>query len=158
MSIISVFLRATVPTQIIHGAPDGTVRIVEWMNVRLPDRRVLDVLAGEWSGAGLLFHHGTPGNATRYQKWFASVEERGLRPVAYSRPGYATSTRHQGRTVASAVADSVFLLDQLGIGEFYSLGGSGGGPHTIACAAMNAALVTDAFEGWSGRHRRGRVP
>jgi pimeloyl-ACP methyl ester carboxylesterase len=43
------------------------------------------------------------------------------------------------------------LLDQLGIGDFYSLGGSGGGPHSIACAALlpdrclaAAALVTVA--------------
>jgi pimeloyl-ACP methyl ester carboxylesterase len=105
----------------------------------------------------LLFHHGTPGNATRYESWFAAAEERGLRPVGYSRPGYATSTRHAGRTVASAVSDAVALLDHLGIAEFYSVGGSGGGPHSIACAALlpdrcraAAALVTIAPWGAPG--------
>lgn len=103
------------------------------------------------SDVGLLFHHGTPGNAPRYKSWFAEVESRGLRPVSYSRPGYATSTRNPGRTVASVADDAVELLDQLGIGAFYSLGGSGGGPHSIACAALlpercraAAALVTIA--------------
>ena len=122
------------------------------MTVRLTDGRELDVLAGaERTGRGLLFHHGTPGNATRYETWFAAAEERGLRPVAYSRPGYATSTRNPGRAVASVAVDVSELLDQLGIDEFVTLGGSGGGPHSIACAALlpdrclaSAALVTVA--------------
>lgn len=131
---------------------------MDFTTVTLADGRVLDVLAGApGPRTGLLFHHGTPGNSPRYHSWFAAVEARGLRPIAYSRPGYATSARHPGRTVASAVADSVELLDQLGIDDFYSLGGSGGGPHVIACAALlpercraAAALVTIAPWGASG--------
>jgi pimeloyl-ACP methyl ester carboxylesterase len=49
------------------------------------------------------------------------------------------------------------LLDYFGIGEFLSIGGSGGGPHTIACAALMphrclaaAALVTIAP--WNADH------
>jgi pimeloyl-ACP methyl ester carboxylesterase len=123
-----------------------------WLNITVADGRVLDVGVGNGgSGPGLVFHHGTPGNATRYEEWFAAAEARGLRPVAYSRPGYATSTRNAGRTVASMAADVTELLDQLGIDEFYTVGGSGGGPHAIACAALfperclaSAALVTIA--------------
>lgn len=125
---------------------------MEWQTVRLADGRELDVLAGAGgSTRGLLFHHGTPGNATRFETWFAAAEQRGLRPVAYSRPGYATSSRDPGRTVASVAADASELLDQLGIEEFVTLGGSGGGPHSIASAALlpdrclaSAALVTVA--------------
>jgi pimeloyl-ACP methyl ester carboxylesterase len=88
---------------------------MRWLTVRLPNGRVLDVLVGTAEiGRGLLFQHGTPGNATRYEAWFSAAESRGLRPVAYSRPGYATSTRDPGRSVASAVADIEVLLDQLG--------------------------------------------
>jgi pimeloyl-ACP methyl ester carboxylesterase len=113
---------------------------------------VLDVLAGSGdAGPGLLFQHGTPGNATRYETWFEAAEERGLRPFGYSRPGYATSTRVPGRSVASVADDIAVLLDELGIGEFFTLGGSGGGPHAIATAALlpgsclaSAALVTVA--------------
>jgi pimeloyl-ACP methyl ester carboxylesterase len=123
-----------------------------WTTIDLPDGRVLDVLIGtSRTGPGLVFHHGTPGNATRFETWIAAAEERGLRPVAYSRPGYATSTRDPGRTVASAVADVEVLLDTLEIGDFYTLGGSGGGPHAITTAALlpdrclaAAALVTVA--------------
>lgn len=125
---------------------------VRSLSVALPDGRVLDAIAGDaTSGSGLLFHHGTPGQATRYQPWFEAAQERGLRPVGYSRPGYATSSRNAGRSVGDAVADVAALLDELGIDKFYTLGGSGGGPHTIACAALlpdrclgAAALVTVA--------------
>jgi pimeloyl-ACP methyl ester carboxylesterase len=135
-----------------------------WLTVPTAGNRTLDVLAGERNeGLGLLFHHGTPGNATRYETWFAAAEGRGLRPVAYSRPGYATSTRDPGRSVASAIADVEAVLDHLGIDRFVSVGGSGGGPHTIACAALlpdrclsSAALVTvapwgvDDLDWWGG--------
>jgi pimeloyl-ACP methyl ester carboxylesterase len=137
---------------------------MRWLTINLPNGRVLDVLEGSASGGpGLVFHHGTPGNATRYESWFAAAEARGLRPVAYSRPGYATSTRDPGRTVASAVADVEALLDQLGIEQFFTLGGSGGGPHSLACAALSpgrclasAALVTvapwdaEGLDWWTG--------
>jgi len=125
---------------------------LNWLSVPLPDGRVLDAVVGDGDQErGLLFIHGTPGNATRYETWFEAAEERGFKPVAFSRPGYATSTRFEGRTVADLAADANVLLDHLGIGQFYALGGSGGGPHSIACAAMlperclgSAALVTVA--------------
>ena len=110
---------------------------MRWMTVPLPDGRELDVLASDRTeGMGLLFHHGTPGNATRYETWFIEAEARGLRPVAYSRPGCATSTRDPGRRVSSAVSDVTAVLDAVGIDQFVSIGGSGGGPHVIACAAL----------------------
>jgi len=140
---------------------------MDWLTVELADGRRLDVLAGDpGSNLGILFHHGTPGNATRYESWFAAAEERGLRPVAYSRPGYATSTRDPGRSVASAAADVTAVMDHLGIDQFLSLGGSGGGPHTIACAALlperclaSSALVTvapwgaEGLDWWAGMDR-----
>jgi pimeloyl-ACP methyl ester carboxylesterase len=129
-----------------------------WKTVELPDGRVLDVLAGTARGGrGILFQHGTPGNATRYESWFTAAEARGLRPIAYSRPGYATSTRDAGRTVGSVAADVAVLLDELGVDDFITIGGSGGGPHAIACAALlpdrcraSAALVTVAPWGAEG--------
>ena len=52
------------------------------------------------------------------------------------RPGYGGSTRQPGRTVASVVADAEALADQLGWERFAVTGGSGGGPHALACAAL----------------------
>jgi pimeloyl-ACP methyl ester carboxylesterase len=38
--------------------------------------------------------------------------------------------------VADAAADTAALLDALGDGQFVSIGMSGGGPHSLACAAL----------------------
>ncbi|HVT67811.1 MAG TPA: alpha/beta hydrolase [Trebonia sp.] len=51
-------------------------------------------------------------------------------------PAYEGSTPRPGRVVADVVADTAALLDALGAGEYVSIGNSGGGPHTLACAAL----------------------
>lgn len=126
--------------------------------LRLSDGRVLDVLAGgAEEGLALVTHHGTPGEAHRYAGWADAAASRGLRFIAYSRPGYAGSTPQPGRTVGDATRDVAELLDQLAVDRFVTLGGSGGGPHAIACAALlsprclaASALVTIAPWGVDG--------
>jgi pimeloyl-ACP methyl ester carboxylesterase len=65
-----------------------------------------------------------------------AAAERGIRLVAYSRPGYAGSTRDPGRSVAGCAADTARIVDHLGADRFYTTGQSGGGPHALACAAL----------------------
>jgi pimeloyl-ACP methyl ester carboxylesterase len=62
--------------------------------------------------------------------------ERNLRHITYSRPGYGRSSRLPGRTVGSCAADVAAVADALGYERFYSVGSSGGAPHSIACAAL----------------------
>ena len=62
--------------------------------------------------------------------------ERGIRLITYDRPGYAQSGRQPGRTIASCTADVLLIADALGIERFGSIGISGGGAHSLACAAM----------------------
>ena len=107
------------------------------------DRRSLDVLDSGGDGLALLYHSGTPGGAVPWPPGIEVARRLGLRWVTYSRPGYGSSTPKPGRTVADAAADSATVLDALGIGEFVSLGWSGGGPHALACAA----LLPDRCEG-----------
>ena len=103
----------------------------------LPGGRDLDVILGDTDAdVALVAQHGTPGGATRYLKWADSVEAAGLRFVTFSRPGYSTSTRQPGRIVADVAGDIAAVLDQIGVRRFVTLGGSGGGPHAIACAAL----------------------
>ena len=64
------------------------------------------------------------------------MSERGLRYVAWSRPGYGDSTRQQGRSVADVAADTAAVLDWIGADRAYTLGWSGGGPHAMATAAL----------------------
>src|SRR5205823_4829981 len=46
------------------------------------------------------------------------------------------STRVGGRAVAGCVSDVAAIADHLGADRFFASGGSGGGPHTLACAAL----------------------
>ena len=94
------------------------------------------VLAGPADGVPLFSHHGTPGAAEMFDPLVAVGAERNLRHITYSRPGYGDSGRQPGRTVASCIEDVVAVADALGYDRFYSVGSSGGGPHSIACATL----------------------
>jgi len=75
----------------------------------------------------------------------ADAAERGIRLISYDRPGYGGSSPHDGRSVADAAADVGMIADALGVGRFGTYGGSGGGPHTLACASLLAERVVGAI-------------
>ena len=105
--------------------------------LELADGRVLAAIEeGDPGGALLVFHHGSPGAAVPFVPFDEAAAERGIRLVGYSRPGYGGSSRHEGRSVASAAADTAALADHLGTDRFLTAGWSGGGPHALACAAL----------------------
>jgi pimeloyl-ACP methyl ester carboxylesterase len=105
---------------------------------RVPvDGRTLAVLeAGDENGHAVVAIHGTPGSSLLWRGMIEDAEARGMRLLAYDRPGYGGSDPHRGRTVADAAGDVVAIADALGIDRFAVEGGSGGGPHTLACAAL----------------------
>jgi pimeloyl-ACP methyl ester carboxylesterase len=110
-----------------------------------PGGRPLEVVvSGPPDGIPLITQHGTPGAAVPYGPSVAAAAERGLRHVAYSRPGYAGSARDEGRSVASCTADVAAILDALGAERCYTHGESGGGPHALACAAILGNRVIKA--------------
>lgn len=104
-------------------------------SIALPDGRALECIVGGAVGPALVLHHGTPSDATLWLDWGRVAEERGLRLLALSRPGYAGSTRCPGRSVGSAAADVLALVDAFEVPWFVTAGWSGGGPHALACAA-----------------------
>jgi len=105
-------------------------------DVPAPDGRTLRVLdVGPEDGPAIVAHHGTPGGRSLYRLERESAEERGLRLIAYDRPGYGGSTPATGRRVVDAAADVAAIVDALGVARFATYGGSGGGPHALACAA-----------------------
>jgi len=105
--------------------------------VRTPDGRTLEVVeAGAPDGPVVVAHHGTPGSGRFYRSEVESAQERGLRLITYSRPGYAGSSPKPGRDIAAAAADEAAILDSLGVERFATYGTSGGGPHALACAAL----------------------
>lgn len=101
------------------------------------DGRDIDYLtAGPEDGLPLVIHSGTPGGLVLNTRLANAAAERRLRVVQASRPGYEDSTPRPGRVVADVAADTAALLDHLGAGQYVSIGFSGGGPHTLACAAL----------------------
>jgi len=115
------------------------------MSVHTPDGRALEVaLAGPPDGVPLFSHHGTPGAAGIFAPLVELGAERDLRHITYSRPGYGRSTRLGARSIAACVHDVVAIADALGYERFHSVGGSGGGPHSLACAALLPERVISA--------------
>jgi pimeloyl-ACP methyl ester carboxylesterase len=116
--------RSTTPEHIEH-------------RVHTSDGRVLAVAEwGDPNGIPLFALHGTPGGRISYWMDPTIYARHGLRRFTLDRPGYGESTRLPGRSVADAVPDVVAIADQLWVGQFAVTGGSGGGPHALACAAL----------------------
>lgn len=110
--------------------------------IRLGDGRTLDIeVSGPPDAVPLLFHHGTPGAVTPVRAMQRAAHERGLRLVTYSRPGYGTSDRSAGRTVADVAADMAAVLDHLEAPRCVVAGWSGGGPHALATGARLSQRV-----------------
>src|SRR5579863_7750337 len=105
--------------------------------VRTADGRDIEYLtAGPENGLPLVIHEGTPVGLSLNARLANAATGRNLRAVLVARPGYEASTPRPGRTVADVVQDTAAVLDALGAGEYVSIGFSGGGPHTLACAAL----------------------
>lgn len=105
--------------------------------VKTPDGRTLAVAEwGDANGIPLIAMHGTPGGRITYWEDPTIYERHGLRRLTYDRPGYGESTRLKGRSVADVVADVEAIIEALGVDDFVVTGGSGGGPHCLAVAAL----------------------
>lgn len=109
------------------------------------DGRQLDVTeAGHGNGPAIFVHHGTPASKLLLPAWAADAEQRGARLISYSRPGYGASSRLEGRDVGQGAADVAAIADRLGVDRLATWGISGGGPHTLACAALLGERVVAA--------------
>jgi pimeloyl-ACP methyl ester carboxylesterase len=107
-------------------------------------RTIAVVEDGDPGGTPVVYHHGTPGCGSLRDTWVADARERGIRLIGYDRAGYGASDRHPGRSVADVAADIAAVADALGVDRFATWGASGGGPHTLACAALLGDRVVAA--------------
>lgn len=110
--------------------------------MRVGERAVRYSVYGSPGGPPVMSFGGSPSTRWKRPDAVQAIEESGLWMVVPDRPGYGGSTRQPGRTVASVVADASALADSLGWDRFTVTGGSGGGPHALACAALLADRVT----------------
>jgi pimeloyl-ACP methyl ester carboxylesterase len=114
----------TIPEHIEHRirTPDGrTIAVADW---------------GDPNGQPVISFHGTPGGRIGWWIDPTIYARHGLRRLTFDRPGYGESTRRAGRTVADVVPDVITIADALGVDRFAVSGGSGGGPHALATAAL----------------------
>jgi pimeloyl-ACP methyl ester carboxylesterase len=126
--------RFGVPEHLEHRltTPDGrTLAVAEW---------------GDPNGRPVISFHGTPGSRIGYWTPEPEIWARfGLRKFSFDRPGYGESTRLPGRSVADVVPDVVTIANAFGLRRFAVTGGSGGGPHVLACAALLGERVERAL-------------
>ena len=109
---------------------------VEWLAVRTPDGRDLEVLRyGPADGRPLVSHVGTPSAPDEFLPLMEAVVERGWQLVSYARPGYAGSTRQAGRTSPTRPRRRRHPRPPRPRALPHA-GRSGGGPHALACAAL----------------------
>jgi pimeloyl-ACP methyl ester carboxylesterase len=119
---------------------DRDYGVPEHLEHRIPlaDGRTLAV--SEWGdpdGKPVITFHGTPGSRIGYWTNEPEIWTRfGLRRLSFDRPGYGDSTRLAGRNVADVVPDVAAIADAFGLRRFAISGGSGGGPHVLACTAL----------------------
>ncbi|MGC4936981.1 alpha/beta fold hydrolase [Kribbella sp. DT2] len=107
------------------------------LSISTPDGRIVGYsLYGDPDGVPVVFHVGTPSTRQRRPDVVRATADSGIRLLTFDRPGYAESTRQVGRRVADVAADVRLLADAQGWERFAVAGGSGGGPHALACAAL----------------------
>jgi pimeloyl-ACP methyl ester carboxylesterase len=99
---------------------------------------------GDLDGFPVFSLHGTPGSRLVRHYDESDYARAGARVITYDRPGYGGSDRDRGRQVIDCVADVAAIADQLGLERFAVVGGSGGGPHSLAVAARLPDRVTRA--------------
>ena len=104
--------------------------------VRGDGRTVAYLDGGDPSGYPIIGLHGTPG--CRLSRWpdDSLYAGAGVRYITTDRAGYGRSSRNRGRSVADEAADISAVADALSLSRFSIVGGSGGGPHALACAAL----------------------
>jgi pimeloyl-ACP methyl ester carboxylesterase len=96
------------------------------------------------SALTVFWHHGSPHTGVLLEPLVRPAMERDIRVVTYARPSYGGSTPHPGRGVAAAADDVAAVAEAFGLDRFAVMGGSGGGPHALACAALLGDRVTAA--------------
>ena len=113
--------------------------------VNLSDGRTLGLVeGGDPDGHPVIGLHGTPGCRFNRLVDDSVYAEAGVRYITTDRAGYGVSTRHRGRSVADEAKDVLAVADALGLDRFSVVGGSGGGPHALACGALLKGRVERA--------------
>jgi pimeloyl-ACP methyl ester carboxylesterase len=89
---------------------------------------------GDPAGMPLFYFHGFPGSRLEAAHLDRPARAAGFRVIAVDRPGTGLSDFQAGRRMGRMPEDIRDLANALGIGRFFVLGYSGGGPYALVCA------------------------
>ena len=103
--------------------------------IRIGDRTISFLEAGDLDGALVLHQHGGPSSRLEAALFDRQAKASGLRFVCADRPGIGGSDPQPGRTFESWTDDLLVLADSLGAKQFAVTGWSEGGPWALAAAA-----------------------
>lgn len=103
--------------------------------IRIGDRTISFLEAGDLDGALVLHQHGGPSSRLEAALFDRQAKASGLRFVCADRPGIGGSDPQPGRTFESWSQDLLQLADSLGAKQFAVTGWSEGGPWALAAAA-----------------------
>ncbi len=110
----------------------------------LSDGRCLSYrLEGVDGGVPVFMFHGIPGSRLCGEGMSDDplIHEFGVPVVLPDRPGMGYSHDHPGRSFKSWADDVAAVADCLGIERFHVAGGSGGGPHALACGVYLGSRI-----------------
>lgn len=97
---------------------------------------------GAADGTPIVFFHGTPGSRFCLSEQDAITHIPGTRWILPERPGYGLSDPCPERRLKDWPSDVEQLADALDLDTFIVSGGSGGGPHALACARFLGRRVS----------------
>ncbi|WP_344139391.1 alpha/beta hydrolase [Luedemannella flava] len=112
-------------------------------SLTLPDGRIVEIFdGGDPSGPPIIHQPGTPNTRIMGRLWHPAAVAAGVRLISVNRPGYGGSTPVVGRPSLSAAGrDIAALATLLNLEEYAVVGASGGGPFSVATAAVDPQRV-----------------
>jgi len=111
--------------------------------VELPAGALMVRQSGVPDGTPLVYFHGTPSSRLETSYADGLCVELGVRMICFDRPGYGESPARPF-SLASIARDTADLADALGVDRFATVGQSGGGPFSLAAAAVLGDRVVRA--------------
>jgi pimeloyl-ACP methyl ester carboxylesterase len=101
--------------------------------IEMPYGQVLEVVTeGSPRSEALVLHHGAFGSCENMAPIFHAASARGYFVIGVTRPGYAASTRREGRRANNYLLETRSALDHFNVQKFVSLGWSSGSPAAIS--------------------------
>ncbi len=113
-------------------------------SIRVGDRTITYLEAGDPGGPLVLHNHGGPSSRLEAELFDPYAKANGLRFVCADRPGMGGSDLQPGRTFEGWTDDLLLLADSFGAQRFAVTGWSEGGPWALAAAAyLEPARLVD---------------